>query len=59
MSRQHTIPVEHLRAAVNELMGGFGSVAREVERGVALPGLYPPNAENAARYQAWAKEQST
>jgi regulator of RNase E activity RraA len=24
----------------------------EVERGAALPGLYPPNAENKARYEA-------
>jgi regulator of RNase E activity RraA len=24
----------------------------QVERGAALPGLYPPNAENKARYQA-------
>jgi len=27
----------------------------EVEQGLPLPGLYPPNAENSARYQAWAK----
>ncbi len=26
----------------------------EVEGGAALPGLYPPNAENQARYKAWA-----
>lgn len=26
----------------------------EVERGTPLPGLYPPNDENKARYQAWA-----
>ena len=25
----------------------------EVEKGAALPGLYPPNAENKARYDAW------
>ncbi len=25
----------------------------EVEKGAALPGLYPPNAENKARYEAW------
>ena len=31
----------------------------EVERGAALPGLYPPNEENAARYRAWAKTQAT
>ena len=36
-----------------------GWIMGEVEHGGALPGLYPPNAENAARYQAWAKEQST
>ncbi|MCC8972633.1 ribonuclease activity regulator RraA [Bradyrhizobium brasilense] len=29
----------------------------EVERGVPLPGLYPANAENRARYEAWAKAQ--
>ena len=27
-------------------------IMREVERGAALPGLYPPNAENKARYEA-------
>lgn len=25
----------------------------EVEKGASLPGLYPPNAENKARYEAW------
>jgi regulator of RNase E activity RraA len=25
----------------------------EVSKGAALPGLYPPNAENKARYEAW------
>ncbi|WP_458096999.1 ribonuclease activity regulator RraA [Roseomonas sp. WA12] len=30
----------------------------EVERGASLPGLYPPNAENKARYEAWKKEQA-
>ena len=24
----------------------------EVEKGASLPGLYPPNAENKARYEA-------
>ena len=32
-------------------------VVREVERGVALPGLYPPNVETQQRYDAWAREQ--
>ena len=27
-------------------------IMREVERGVPLPGLYPPNAETKARYEA-------
>ncbi len=29
-----------------------GWIMREVEGGAALPGLYPPNAENKARYEA-------
>jgi regulator of RNase E activity RraA len=29
-----------------------GWIMREVERGVPLPGLYPPNAETKARYEA-------
>jgi regulator of RNase E activity RraA len=29
----------------------------EVEKGVPLPGLYPPNEENRARYAAWRKEK--
>jgi regulator of RNase E activity RraA len=28
----------------------------EVSGGAALPGLYPPNAENQARYEAWARK---
>jgi len=34
-----------------------GWIMREVERGIALPGLYPPNAETTARYEAWAAAQ--
>ena len=30
-------------------------VVSEVERGVKLPGLYPPNDEAKARYEAWKK----
>jgi regulator of RNase E activity RraA len=26
-------------------------IMRQIENGAALPGLYPPNAENQARYQ--------
>ena len=28
-----------------------GWIMGEVEKGAALPGLYPPNAENKARYE--------
>jgi regulator of RNase E activity RraA len=34
-----------------------GWIMREVEAGAALPGLYPPNADNQARYAAWVKSQ--
>jgi hypothetical protein len=27
----------------------------EVDKGLALPGLYPMNAETKARYEAWKK----
>lgn len=30
----------------------------EVNGGASLPGLYPPNAENKARYEAWRKTQA-
>lgn len=29
-------------------------IMSEVEKGASLPGLYPPNAENRARYEAWS-----
>jgi len=38
---------EHLE---NWIMG-------EVEKGSVLPGLYPPNEENKAKYEAWRKKQ--
>lgn len=31
-------------------------IMSEVAKGASLPGLYPPNAENRARYEAWAKQ---
>ncbi|HKB97010.1 MAG TPA: hypothetical protein VKB94_09175, partial [Rhizomicrobium sp.] len=31
----------------------------EVEKGVPLPGLYPPNDETKARYAAWRKEKKS
>ena len=33
-------------------------VVSEVERGVPLPGLYPPNDDAKARYEAWKKEDA-
>jgi regulator of RNase E activity RraA len=35
-----------------------GWIMREVEAGTALPGLYPPNDTNKARYEAWKRERS-
>lgn len=35
-----------------------GWIMAEVQAGAALPGLYPPNAENQARYEAWVKRQT-
>ena len=32
-----------------------GWIMNEIERGVALPGLYPPNDEAKARYAAWTQ----
>ncbi len=34
-----------------------GWIMSEVNKGAALPGLYPSNAENKARYEAWVKGQ--
>jgi len=34
-----------------------GWIMREVEAGTPLPGLYPPNDETKARYEAWARTQ--
>jgi len=31
-------------------------IMREVDKGIALPGLYPPNAETRARYEAETKQ---
>ncbi len=32
-------------------------IMTQVDAGMPLPGLYPPNAENKARYEAWATTQ--
>jgi regulator of RNase E activity RraA len=34
-------------------------IMQEVEAGAALPGLYPPNEANQARYEAWKRTQQT
>ena len=34
-----------------------GWIMDQVQQGAALPGLYPPNADNQARYEAWLKTQ--
>jgi regulator of RNase E activity RraA len=33
-------------------------IMREVESGAALPGLYPPDDANKARYEAWKRERT-
>jgi regulator of RNase E activity RraA len=43
-------------AAEQERMEGW-IMDQVMNHGAALPGLYPPNAENKARYEAWAKGQ--
>src|SRR3954469_10720409 len=50
-------------ASIDELVAGApeqerleGWIMSEVERGNVLPGLYPPNAENKARYEASKKK---
>ena len=52
------IPADLLEAVVEaaveqERLEGW--IMNEVNHGAVLPGLYPPNEENKARYEAWAK----
>ena len=47
-----TALVEEVAKAAVEQERLEGWIMREVERGVPLPGLYPPNAETKARYEA-------
>ena len=44
-------------AAEQEAMESW--IMGEVEKGVPLPGLYPPNDENKAKYAAWRKSQKS
>jgi regulator of RNase E activity RraA len=41
--------------AEHELLESW--LVQEVEKGAKLPGLYPPNEENKARYEAWKKSR--
>jgi regulator of RNase E activity RraA len=41
--------------AEHELLESW--LVQEVEKGEKLPGLYPPNDENKARYEAWKKSR--
>ena len=41
-------------AAEQEIQEGW--IINEVQRGVPLPGLYPPNDDTKARYAAWRKD---
>lgn len=49
--------VDQVIAAAVEQERLEGWIMMEVDKGAALPGLYPANAENQARYDAWAKAQ--
>jgi regulator of RNase E activity RraA len=51
--------VDDVVAAAVEQERLEGWIMSRVEEGAALPGLYPPNDENQARYQAWVKTQAT
>ena len=47
--------VNDVTAAAVEQERLEGWIMSQVEAGASLPGLYPPNEENSARYQAWAR----
>jgi len=44
-------------AAEQEIQEGW--IINEVQRGVPLPGLYPPNDDTKARYAAWRKDKKS
>jgi regulator of RNase E activity RraA len=50
-----TALVDDVAKAAVEQESLEGWIMREVEKGVPLPGLYPPNAETKARYEAETK----
>ncbi len=47
--------VEEVAAVANEQERMEEWIMTEVNGGASLPGLYPPNAENKVRYEAWAR----
>ncbi|MFN0186616.1 MAG: ribonuclease activity regulator RraA [Aquabacterium sp.] len=49
--------VDDVVAAAVEQERLEGWIMEQVNAGVPLPGLYPPNAEHQARYAAWARAQ--
>jgi regulator of RNase E activity RraA len=51
--------LEDVVAAAVEQERHEGWIMREVEAGVPLPGLYPPDAATQARYNAWRVAQRT
>jgi regulator of RNase E activity RraA len=51
--------LEHVLQAAPEQERLEAWIMKEVERGAALPGLYPPNAENKARYEAEVRGQAS
>jgi regulator of RNase E activity RraA len=48
--------LDHVLAEAPEQERFEGWLMEEVNKGAALPGLYPPNAENKARYEATKKK---
>jgi hypothetical protein len=48
--------VDHVAATAPEQERLEAWIMHEVEEGAALPGLYPPNEENKARYEATRKK---
>jgi regulator of RNase E activity RraA len=50
--------IDEVVAAAVEQERLEGWIMSEVDAGVALPGLYPPNDEAKARYEAWSRTVS-
>jgi hypothetical protein len=48
--------IEDIVATAPEQERLEGWIMGEVENGHVLPGLYPPNAENKARYEKWKQK---